>query len=274
MTAAWPPRIEVAALGAERGRVAVLHGNGLCGAFYRPLADRLAARGVASVLFDLPGFAGAPAAPRPGWAGFLDAIEPAVREALGPDGVLVGHSLGGLTALLLAPRLPLQGLVLLEPAVVPWPWLGRVAAALYVRREFRGETGFRNRGGWYWRLHDPATFGAEWFALAAASHARADPAVVAGLHADLPSIYPLPFAAVTVPVVVVRGASSGRVMAWGQRDLVRRLPVARAVTVERAGHWLVNEQDQALAEVLVEALARHAAEKRPGSPGSSSGRSS
>lgn len=253
MTDAGPPRLTVDARGPERGRVVVLHGNGLCAAFYRPLAERLATVGVASVLFDLPGFAGAPAAPRPGWAGFLDAIEPAVREGLGQDGVLVGHSLGGLTALLLAPRLSLKALVLLEPAVVPWRWLGRVAAALYVRREFRGQTGFRNRGGWYWRLHDPAGFGAEWYALVEASSARTDPAVVAGLHADLPSVYPLPFAAVTVPVVVVRGASSGPIMAWGQRDLVRRLPTARAVTIERAGHWMVHERDDALAEVVVEA---------------------
>jgi len=245
--------IEVPAVGDETGRAVVLHSNGMCADFYRPLMEALAQRQVGSVAFDLPGFAGPPP-PDKSWDGFLAAVRPDVARALGPDGVLVGHSLGGLVALLLAPSLPLRALVLMEPAIIPWRWLARLAAAVYVRRVFDGRRGFTNRGPWFWRLHDPTGFAPDRIAQVQATHARADRALVDALHVGLATRYPLPFDAVTVPVVAVRGASSGRVMALGQRDLVRRLPNARAVTVPEAGHWLANEQDELLAQCIAEAL--------------------
>ncbi|MCA9491149.1 MAG: alpha/beta hydrolase [Myxococcales bacterium] len=241
--------------GTDRSDVAILHANGVGPGFYAGLSAALERRDLPTVVPDLPGFCGAPAAGT-GWAPLLDAVERDVRGRLDGDGVLVGHSLGGLLALLLAPRLPLRALVLLEPAVIPWRWLARLGAALYVRQVFDGPQVFTNRGPWYWRLHDPTSFPPEVLALVDQAHARTDGAVVAALNADLPSLYPLPFGRIRAPVTVVRGASSGPVMALGQRDLVRRLPVAHAVTIPAAGHWLANEQDEALADVIALAATR------------------
>lgn len=232
-----------------RGRVVILHSNGMCADFYRPLMGELAIRGLSSVAFDLPGFSGPPPDER-GWDWLLETVRSEVVEALGDDGVLVGHSLGGLIAIQLAPELPLRAMVLMEPAIIPWRWLARVAAAFYVRRVFDGPRGFTNRGPWFWRLHDPDSFDPARIEQVEAMHANADRQAVAALHAELPERYPLPFDRVDMPVVVVRGASSGRVMALGQRDLVRRLPNARAVTIPQAGHWMANEQDAVLADAI------------------------
>lgn len=249
-------RIHVHPDGPTHARVAVLHSNGMCGASYRPLAELLAAQGVQSALFDLPGFAGAPPPDPLGWDGLLGAVAPAVDAELGDDGVLVGHSLGGLVAVLLAPRLRLRALVLLEPAIIPWRWLARVGAALYVRKVFTDDpVAFTNRGPWFWRLHDPERYPVALMELALASHARTDRDAVAALHTGLPALYPLDFDAVRVPTVVVRGASSGAVMRWGQRDLLARLPKGRGVVVPDAGHWLVGEQDAALATSILQACA-------------------
>lgn len=231
--------------------IALLHGNGLCADFYASLCTELSSRGHRCSAIDLPGFAGQPSPSPRSWSGLLDTVEPAVRDALGDRGVLVGHSLGGLVALLLAPRLPLRAMVLLEPALIPWPWLARIGARLYARQVFtdRPPT-FSNRGPWFWRLHDPASFPPDPMQLVLATGAQTDRHLVAALQEQLPSLYPLPFDRVSVPTLVVRGGSSGPVMALGQRDLLRRLPDATGAVIPQAGHWLANEQDSLLAAAI------------------------
>lgn len=233
----------------------ILHSNGMSASFYKPLMEELATRGISSVAWDLPGFSG-PSPERMGWEGFLDAVRGPVADALEPNGLLLGHSLGGLAAVLLAPELRLRGLVLMEPAVIPWRWLARLGAEVYVRRVFDGPKGFTNRGPWFWRLHDPASFDAKWIAEVDANHAGADRALVGSLHTGLPQLYPLPFARITAPTLVVRGTSSGPVMKLGQRDLVQRIAGAVPVTIEGAGHWLANEQDERIAVAIADFASR------------------
>lgn len=220
-------------------------------AYYVPFASRLAERGLAVTLFDLPGFAGSKTPDPPGWRTFLEETRATLKEHLGDDGIVVGHSLGGLTSLLVAPHLTTRGYVLLEPAVIPYRWLARLAAWLYMRQTYRkGPPQFRNRAPWYWRLHDPEGFPDRWYALVLENHSKTDPAQVIALHQELPEQYPLPFDAMNVPTLLVRGASSGPVMAWGQWDLARRLQHAQTVTIPDAAHWLVNEQDEAIIEAI------------------------
>jgi alpha-beta hydrolase superfamily lysophospholipase len=71
-------------------RLALLHGNGMCGAFYAGLAQEVALRGLSSTCFDLPGFAGSASLNVRGWDDMIEVMVPAVRAQIGDDGVLVG----------------------------------------------------------------------------------------------------------------------------------------------------------------------------------------
>ncbi len=237
----------------------ILHGNGLYPAFYTGLATELADRGVACHIPALPGFSGRKPT-SPGWHALLEATATETGALLGANGVLVGHSLGGLVALLLAARQPPRALVLLEPAVIPWRALARFGAFLY-RAKAQQDAPDRvpNRGPWFWRMHDPDRLPEAVMRGALSASAATDHTTLDALQAGLADLYPLPFDAVRCPTLVVRGASSGPVMAWGQRDLARRLPCAHTAVIPQAGHWLANEQDAALAA----AIARFALQAGP-----------
>ena len=244
--------VDIVPPACEGARVVVLPGNDLCAEFYAGLGAALAARGLAASLFTVPGYDGTPAITPFGWAPLLDALGGAVREALGEGGILVGHSFGGLVALVLAARLPeVRRLVLLEPAVIPSATIARFGAWWYTREVFGGDRGaFTNRGPWYRRVHDPGRFPADVMARVLESQRGTDVAMAQALRVDLPSLYPLPFDRITAPTLLIRGGSSGPVMALGQRWLARQLRDARCEVVADAGHWLANEQDDALAALI------------------------
>ncbi len=260
-----PSFIRVPATGEAKHQLALLHGNGMCGAFYEPLAQVLSGHHIASSLFDLPGFGDSPPAENVGWAGLLDQLAPRVQAQIGPRGILMGHSLGGLVSLLLAPRLSLGALVLMEPGIIPWRSVARVAAALYRRQDGSQAQAFSNRGPWFWRLHAPALYPQAMKDLVAKTRTKTDPATMAALHGQIGDYYPLPFSEVRVPTLVMRGASSGPAMALGQRWVVDRIEQATPCTIPRAGHWLANEQDARIARQIADFLA----EVRPEARGAS-----
>lgn len=223
----------------------VLHGNDLCGEFYLGLAEALAARGVRTTLVTLPGFHDVPPLPRPGWPAMVEAV-----RRVFSGGALVGHSLGGLLALLVAAQRPagLERLVLLEPAILPWRWLGRAVMARYRRRVVDGDRArFENWSGSFYRVHDEARFPKEAMALYLACRQARDGATIAALLDGIPTLYPLPFGEVTVPARILVGGSSGVRQRWLAGVVGRRLSAGVDV-IARAGHWLVNEQDAAVAE--------------------------
>jgi len=61
---------------------------------------------------------------------------------------------------------------------------------------------------------------------------------------------PLPFSQVTAPTLLIRGQSSGLMMRIGQWMQARHLPHAKTAVIHRAGHWMANEQDEAVADVI------------------------
>lgn len=114
-------------LGAPRGTVALIHGaSGNAMDMIAALGERLAAQGFRVLSVDRPGH---------GWSARLGGREmaspvrqaAALRQALGALGVeraiVVGHSLGALSALATALDAPefVAGLVLLAPVSHPWP---------------------------------------------------------------------------------------------------------------------------------------------------------
>ena len=84
-------------------RVIWLHGWGRSSADFREAGESLAARGIASVALDLPGFGATPAPETPmGARGYAALIESVVHEAThGEPFVIVGHSFGGRIAAVL-----------------------------------------------------------------------------------------------------------------------------------------------------------------------------
>lgn len=240
----------------ERGRALLLPGNELDGPQYAGLADALAARGWTTTALTLPAFLGLPPAPGSAWS--WDELIAAARAALrehAPGGLLIGHSLGGLLALLAAagrdePAGPAR-LALLEPAVPPTRRAAAGAARQYTRQVLeRDRERFVNQPGPFRRLARPEAFPPEALARYLAIRRAADPTVVGTLLATLPALYPLPLAAVRAPVLLVRGARSGWRAAIGGWLLARQLPAARRVSVPEAGHWLGLEQPAPVAAAI------------------------
>jgi pimeloyl-ACP methyl ester carboxylesterase len=234
-------------------RLILFHGNGKCGDYYEPLALKLAALEFATALVTLPGYGPVPPLDHPTWPAILEDLIPVVRQELGEGGTLVGFSLGGLVAFLLAAHLQdkVHELVLVEPGIVPWPWLAQRLAENYRSRRVNQERGvFHNTGSGYRRIHDVASFPAKAMELALACEAESDPSTKRALVLGAADLHPLPFEKVNSRVLLVRGSSSGLLMKAAQFVLSRKFQNASTAVIENAGHWVANENDAELAKTI------------------------
>lgn len=120
----------------DRPAMVLVHGLGLSGRYFVPLARRLAARGESVVLPDLPGNGRSRAAARraPDIGQLADALAGLQRRALPGPAVLVANSVGCQVVAALAARHPdlVSRLVLVGPALQPdasaWRQCGRLVA--------------------------------------------------------------------------------------------------------------------------------------------------
>lgn len=243
--------MKVERVGDAGTRLLLVHGNDLCGAFYRPLAQRLGAGGLAVTLPTLPGFCGEPPLAEPGW----QALGGALVDDREGHAFVAGHSLGALLALLVAARRPagLRGLILLEPAIVTGPWLARRVARRYLGDVVRGDRDrFDNWNGAMRRVSDPARYPPAAIAQYLDCRRAADRATAEALFMTLPSLYPLPFERIEVPCLIIGGGAAGWRATLLQRRLRRALPDARRVVLPGAGHFLVHEDDAALAALILD----------------------
>jgi pimeloyl-ACP methyl ester carboxylesterase len=224
----------------------LLHGNDLNGDFYRPLGEALAARGLPVERRTLPGFGEVAPLPSHRFEDVLDHVGGRFR-----GGVLVGHSLGGALAWALAQRRPpgLTHVVLLEPALLPWRWLAEVGIRRYQRDVVHGRRDrFERWSGSFYRTgngHYP-----KWaIDLYLSCRAQAHRPTVDALLGALPAMHPP--APLAVPTLLVRGGASGRTHGVVQHLVARRLR-ARLAVLPGAGHWLANENDARLADLIME----------------------
>ncbi|HUH02692.1 MAG TPA: alpha/beta fold hydrolase [Kofleriaceae bacterium] len=240
--------METVTVGQGSARTLLVHGNDLCGAFYRPLAEHLAERGLPTALVTLPGFHRVPPLATPSWDGLVELV---VQRT---PAILIGHSMGGLLALLAAARRPpsLTHLVLLEPAVFPTRWLARAAANRYLGSVVRGDRDrWVNWNGATRRVHDEGAYSRAAIELYLEVRRTSDRATAEALFTALPELYPLPYDRVAVPTLLLTGAETGWRARLMLRSLRRRLR-PRHASIPGAAHWMIHEADAALADHIAE----------------------
>lgn len=239
--------------GQCRQRWLVLHGWAQGAPYWAPLARQLAADGIMLMCPDLPGLAGGCQAP-PGSLDRLLELTAKLAGHCGPDGVpvIVGHSSGATTAVLLAHRLPrLARLVLVEPpldnlgipgAVAPADWAVFDTTCASVTDRLRGRYPFAD-------LDTLRTVAAELHdagakpAIPTTRDPRRDRAIYEAL-CTLPA-----------PLVVLRGDRSALFSPADSRTLMNCAPSASEHAIAGAGHSVHLDQPRAVAQVLAALLA-------------------
>ena len=222
-----------------------------------------ASAGRPGLALDLPGF-GCSERPWPhdytvsgeaaGLVGFLDARE--IGRA-----VLVGNSLGGATALVLAAAHPerVSALVLVAPATaeitVPWPvraLRARLSGEIALAMAAKPFVAFGLRRRLYARASrvTDQTIHDAWFPLtvpgtrrAALAAIRSDPRPHAGVERQ-----------VRVPTLIIWGAEDRLIPPREGERLAERIPGSRLVVIPDAGHLPQREQPEAFSRAVAEFL--------------------
>lgn len=252
-----------------RGTVVLLHGGGQTRHSWSRTAQRLAERGWTAVALDLRGHGDSDWHPAQDYAidGFVKDLV-AFIATLDEPPVLVGASLGGITALLTVGEQPglARGLVLVDVVVQVEPVgvhrirtfmtanpggfgsLEEVADAIAaynpLRPRPRNLDGLRKNvrlredGRWYWHW-DPAFMSIDDEPQRQIDSQRLRTAA----------------AHVTISTLLVRGLQSDVVSDAGMADTLRRIPSARAVDVAAAGHMVAGDDNDVFAIALEDFLS-------------------
>jgi len=252
--------------------VVLLHGGGQTRHAWGSTAKRLAATGWRSVAVDLRGHGESDWAPHGDYsftAFCADVV--AIADQLGRLPVLVGASLGGVSALLAegtSDRAVSCGLVLVDiVSKADRQGIDRIrdfmlsglegfaslqeaadAIAAYTpnrRRTMRPE-GLRKvlrlrDGRWYWHW-DPAFI---------------DRGRTETVPERLSDLLDVAMANVSVPTMLVRGGLSDVVTDEGVEDLVEKIPGAVVVEVEGAAHMIAGDRNDAFTAAVLDFLCEH-----------------
>ncbi|MFZ0387844.1 MAG: alpha/beta hydrolase [Solirubrobacteraceae bacterium] len=244
--------------------VLLLHGGGQTRHSWKRTGERLAASGWTAVALDARGHGDSAWHPSQDYSmdGFVsDLIE--FVDTLERPPVLVGASLGGITALIATGEQPALGvgLVLVDVVVQVQPEgvnrirdfmtaaphgfasLEEVADAIAAynpgRRRPQSLDGLRKNvrrhpdGRWYWHW-DPA-----FVRIDDEPQRRIDPERLRSAAAH-----------VTIPTLVVRGVQSDVVSDAGLADMLELIPHAQTIDVQGAGHMVAGDDNDVFAERL------------------------
>jgi pimeloyl-ACP methyl ester carboxylesterase len=250
--------------------VLLMHGGGQTRHAWGRTAEVLAGRGWRAVSLDLRGHGDSEWALNGDYSFTTYAADCiAVCDQLGRPPVLVGASLGGVTAILAegaSDRVVSTGLVLVDithrtnPAGVQrirdfmasglggFATLEEAAAAIAAYQPHRkrrvNPNGLmkvlrqRRDGRWYWHW-DPRFL----------DHGRTEVP-----RADFEAIFHAAMKNVRVPALLVRGTLSDVVTEEGVREFLRQIPHARVVDVGGAAHMVAGDQNDAFSDAVIEFL--------------------
>lgn len=247
----------------------LLHGWGDSADTWRPLLSELGRRDRRALAVDLPGFGRASRLDQGAILPQLDAFAGALVQEWAQDGevVVVGNSLGGVTALRLAERadLPLAGVVPVAPAGLEMPrWFEFVERDPLVRRLLALPLPIASPilralvGEAYRQLVFAKPRAAEAAVVAAFTAHHASRTQVAGLLESgrrlLPELAtpPFDFALIERPVLLVWGTRDRMVPHAGARVLLEALPDTRVELLEGVGHCPQLEATERLLELLLD----------------------
>jgi pimeloyl-ACP methyl ester carboxylesterase len=222
--------------------VVLVHGLGLSGRYFVPLARRLAAKGVTVLVPDLPGNARSRATVRrmPDVVRTADALARWHRQLVPGASLLVANSVGCQVVAALTARHPslVRRLVLLGPALTPgasaWRQGGRLLADA-----FREPLSLIGVAAADYLLTGPLRF------AVSLHHALRDAAVAFEGH----------LARVAVPTLVVRGAGDTIASEAWTRRVARLIADGRAVEVPGAAHAAHFSTPETVAELIEEFAA-------------------
>ncbi|MFF5637159.1 alpha/beta fold hydrolase [Streptomyces sp. NPDC012825] len=227
--------------------VVLVHGLGLSGRYFAPLARRLAANGATVLVPDLPGNARSRAAARrmPDVEQAADALARWHRRLSPGPSLLVANSVGCQVAAALAVRHPrlVRGLVLLGPALEPGVSGPRHCGRLLADAP-REPLSLLGTAATDYLLTGPLRF------AASLRHALRDAAGAFEGH----------LARVDVPTLVVRGAGDTIASHAWIRHVARLVPDGRAVDVPGAAHAAHYSAPEAVAGLIEEFTAVETAE--------------
>ncbi|GAA4546901.1 alpha/beta hydrolase [Pseudonocardia xishanensis] len=259
----WP------AQGERRGAALLLHGGGQTRHSWFRTAQALAAAGWEATALDARGHGDSEWAPDGDYGtDALNADLVAVVDQLGEPALLVGASMGGMTALVsqgehggLARALVLVDIVpKVEPAGVQrildfmganpdgFASLDEVAAAVHAYNPhrkrppnpegLRKNVRLRENGRWYWHW-DPAFLRITDEPRRSSNHERAAAAA----------------RRITVPTLLVRGAQSDIVSEDGVRELLELIPGSKHVDVSATGHMVAGDDNDVFTRTVLDFLA-------------------
>ena len=223
-----------------------IHGLGESSVSFDPIARHPALAGHAHTLPDLPGYG------RSSWRAAPTALEPlaahlAVWLAERPKAIVVGHSMGGVLATLLAERGAVRAIVNIDGNISRGDCNFSGVAAAYSLADFRAH-GFAAMRDQVYRdgLTSPALRGYH------AAMCNASPDVFHGHAADLVAMSVREdlaprLAALRVPSLYIAGVPDG-ICAYSREQLAKA--GARWIGVEPAGHWVYVDQPDAFAQAV------------------------
>ena len=227
-------------------RVVWLHGWARRGTDFEVAARTLAARGVASVALDLPGFGATPAPIEPGGArDYATLVLPALEELASAPLVLVGHSFGGTVATVVAARRPalvralvLAGSPLLRSSKGPSPLAYRAVRWGHARGVLSDDRLERARQKY-----------------GSSDYRRAEGVMRDVLVASVNESYEAELAALRTPVELLWGQEDTEVPVEVARRAATMISGERLTVLAGVGHLVPTQAPDALVDAVTRVLA-------------------
>ena len=228
-----------------------IHGLGESATSFDPIATRPELAGYTHVLPDLPGYG------RSAWHDAprsLDALADRLAGWLGarPAAALIGHSMGGVLATLIAERAPVRAVVDIDGNLSSGDCTFSAQAAAYTADAFAAGGFAAMRDAVFVRAaSEPPLRGyhaAMVYACPEVFHAHAAELVAMSAREDLPRR----LAALRAPALFVAGVPGG--VCARSRALLAEVG-ARWIGIEPAGHWVYLDQPDRFTEQVAAFLA-------------------